>query len=734
MKGFSGLPWKKGSRKRIVASRHFRVAFLMLLAISMAVYGLASLLFVFQTVNTLKKEAVQTANDISASVQDLFSATQANAVFVGSMKSVENLSKLSHPSFDDYMAMSSDLASFIGIVMYESIDIFLEQPRAIYVSKMGMYSFEDYPGRDLIELIENGAESEQWIVGREYKHYYKKPSTVATYLCRIPLYASQGGGYVAMNLSYRELEQLVRLKNPAGYNILLSYEDRLLYDTTGEFSIEDSFLNDALAFSQDRGELFVSSAGGTKVQCVCFVPRALVWQQLLPGVPLATAVFFLMVLIMALLAYLYSAAMLHPVDALMQKAGSLVDTGDEYDRLNSAFDRLSSELDSIYQQMQQDRPLIQDQIILELIGNYIEIPLDYEEQGICFPHDAFAVVVAVLPERINTPENALREPLKMIVRRQALEKFSAVGTVYSAYGEAQSLLFLINMSYSDGMKRQILSLCEPLAQELSETISMPVLFSVGICPKGERIPYRAYIQARRALSYIRDEDEGGVYLSSPNEYAPVIDIPTVNMCSQCVLDRNLPFLRDRLVSYFKTYLPKDAEIEEVRRFSYLIVCHVHARLLELDVQTDNSQLASSLKKLDTAKSYDDCFAILLAWFSAQMNIHTHLSKESYAYVRNAIQFIEEHYHESFTIPQIAQQVSVNPVYLNKLFKLSTGKTISEYLNSYRVERSKKMLLDGGVTVAAVSDMLGYNDVRSFIRFFKKFTGMTPNDYRQQNAC
>ena len=87
------------------------------------------------------------------------------------------------------------------------------------------------------------------------------------------------------------------------------------------------------------------------------------------------------------------------------------------------------------------------------------------------------------------------------------------------------------------------------------------------------------------------------------------------------------------------------------------------------------------------------------------------------------------------MPDIAQAVSLNPVYLNKLFKLSTGKTISEYLNSYRIDASKPMLLEEGATVAAVSSQLGYNDVRSFIRFFKKFTGITPGDYRQQNhAC
>lgn len=101
-------------------------------------------------------------------------------------------------------------------------------------------------------------------------------------------------------------------------------------------------------------------------------------------------------------------------------------------------------------------------------------------------------------------------------------------------------------------------------------------------------------------------------------------------------------------------------------------------------------------------------------------------------MREAIAFIERHYGENISVPQIAQQVAVNPVYLNKLFKLATGKTISEYLNYYRIEMGKELLLREDATVNAVASGLGYNDVRSFIRFFKKFTGLTPKDFRRQN--
>ena len=92
--------------------------------------------------------------------------------------------------------------------------------------------------------------------------------------------------------------------------------------------------------------------------------------------------------------------------------------------------------------------------------------------------------------------------------------------------------------------------------------------------------------------------------------------------------------------------------------------------------------------------------------------------------------VEAHYTESLSIPLIASHTGVSAIYLNRIFKLSTGKTVSEYLNDYRIARSLPMLADSSKTIVHISEAVGYGDVRSYIRFFKKFYGMTPSEYRK----
>ena len=732
MKRFS-LPHKNEFR-RILSSRHFRSALCLSLIICTLLYFLIVAFVVRQLSGTMTDKAVGTANTVCADMQGTLSAIQSNAVSISSLKSVKEIVNLDRPSLDDYVDVSSDLSAFSSTIDYESVDIFLLKPRRVYVSRMGMYEFSDYPGRDLIALIEeNSIMGAKWLVGRNYVRYYSEqyPIPVATYLLRLPIDSSNGTGFIAIHLSFETVSRLIEARRQPGYGILLSYQGVPIYSTQKDFQSTGTFFDDANAYASSHGFLSACSGEGTDVQCAVLVPRSVLWDSLMPFVPAAVIVYLAILVLSAVGAYIYSASLLRPVDQLVRKAGSLViDPGNEYDQLNSAFDRLSDEVSRIQRQMQRDLPLVRDQIILTLLGNYTEVPEDYSEQGISFPFDSFAVISASLPERVNEPGNTLREPLKMIVRRHSLEKLAPLGRVYSAFGESQNVLFLINMDYTPGIKKELQRLCGELSRELREAIAMPVLLSAGIGPKGVRVPYQAYLQARRAMPFLDEEETVG--LSGPGEYALPVDPSLIRGLAQCVLDRDAPALRERLSQCFDALTPGPEDAVQLRRFSQLILYHVQARLFELDIPSQTAPSTAAMKKLDSAPSCDACLSILLGWCSAQIDAGSALPEKSYQYVREAIAFIERHYGENISVPQIAQQVAVNPVYLNKLFKLATGKTISEYLNYYRIEMGKELLLREDATVNAVASGLGYNDVRSFIRFFKKFTGLTPKDFRRQN--
>ncbi|WP_219834056.1 response regulator [Paenibacillus sp. R14(2021)] len=99
-------------------------------------------------------------------------------------------------------------------------------------------------------------------------------------------------------------------------------------------------------------------------------------------------------------------------------------------------------------------------------------------------------------------------------------------------------------------------------------------------------------------------------------------------------------------------------------------------------------------------------------------------------IQEAEKFIHRHYAESLTLPSVAEEVHVTPVWLSKLFKKETGKTFLEYLTDIRMERAKGMLEEVQYKIYEVSSEVGYKDPVHFTKLFKKQTGYTPKEYRR----
>ncbi|MBT2759307.1 response regulator [Mesobacillus foraminis] len=122
------------------------------------------------------------------------------------------------------------------------------------------------------------------------------------------------------------------------------------------------------------------------------------------------------------------------------------------------------------------------------------------------------------------------------------------------------------------------------------------------------------------------------------------------------------------------------------------------------------------------------------WLMNQMQMMIDLiisSKKSNKHkaVEKAKKFIEKNYHHDLTLQEVAEHVGMNPNYFSLLFKEEMGVTYIKYLTKYRMEQAKKMLTDGR-KISEVSEKVGYLTYRHFSELFKKYTGMTPRQYKE----
>ena len=87
--------------------------------------------------------------------------------------------------------------------------------------------------------------------------------------------------------------------------------------------------------------------------------------------------------------------------------------------------------------------------------------------------------------------------------------------------------------------------------------------------------------------------------------------------------------------------------------------------------------------------------------------------------------------EPITLSSLAEAVSLSPAYLSTLFREETGETLSSYITRMRINNSMRLLHETNLKIYEISDMCGYSDTKYFTFVFKKITGMTPIEYREQ---
>lgn len=99
------------------------------------------------------------------------------------------------------------------------------------------------------------------------------------------------------------------------------------------------------------------------------------------------------------------------------------------------------------------------------------------------------------------------------------------------------------------------------------------------------------------------------------------------------------------------------------------------------------------------------------------------------YIHRCLEYIHEHLHETITTNDLASHLHLNGSYLCTIFKKETGLSITQYIERERVESAKNMLMYSDYSYIDISNYINFSSHSYFIKVFKKHTGMTPKEYR-----
>jgi len=139
---------------------------------------------------------------------------------------------------------------------------------------------------------------------------------------------------------------------------------------------------------------------------------------------------------------------------------------------------------------------------------------------------------------------------------------------------------------------------------------------------------------------------------------------------------------------------------------------------------------NKLMRIEEHSSWDEAMSYLHNIADIIFDIQ---SNEEDIVVSDAISKVKEyicnHLSEDLSLVKLANLVYFNPSYLSRLFKQVTGNNLTNSILNMKIDKAKQLLEDRNLKIREVASAVGYDSSTYFAKFFKKMTGLNPQDYR-----
>lgn len=153
----------------------------------------------------------------------------------------------------------------------------------------------------------------------------------------------------------------------------------------------------------------------------------------------------------------------------------------------------------------------------------------------------------------------------------------------------------------------------------------------------------------------------------------------------------------------------------------------------MDAYACSSEAGLLTESLSRAQSTAQVDAILAAFFQRFVALARRRTKDpDDLLIQRATNYLEEHIREDLTRETVARAVGISPSHLSRLIREKKGRTFTDLLNQYRIERASMLLVRSTQTLAQIATETGFCDQSYFSKVFRRYKDMSPARYRDEH--
>ncbi|QAA30991.1 response regulator [Clostridium manihotivorum] len=323
--------------------------------------------------------------------------------------------------------------------------------------------------------------------------------------------------------------------------------------------------------------------------------------------------------------------------------------------------------------------------------------------------------------------------LKESIKNITIETLDCLNIV-NLFEEDSSLVLLIAPSSSLLSEAPVSTTLLKLKDLIRSSLGFSITIAVGTSVNKLEALNLSYSSCKKALEYKFFLGEGNIiyadnishYNTASNPYPLDEELKLMSYLRTGSID-DIHSILERFYSRLcQGGIPRKKNIQS---YSLSLLGSINKFCIESDIDINSiSKLGSPfdvILQCETINELKNQLEIIISNIFDRINS----TNKNNSLVKLALDFITKNYDKDITLETVAKEIHFTPGYVSQLFKQETGVNFLEFLHKYRIEKSKALLKNKLLKNYEVAYMVGYTNEKHFSKTFKRYTGLTPSQYK-----
>ncbi|WJH32808.1 helix-turn-helix domain-containing protein [Paenibacillus sp. CC-CFT747] len=419
--------------------------------------------------------------------------------------------------------------------------------------------------------------------------------------------------------------------------------------------------------------------------------------------------------------------------------------GNEFARFENAVQNILTDSESLQAQIKESKPIMKWRLLMDLLTNfprpYGNIEKYMEVVGVHLHSKHFIVMSAEYDRKADVASKRDLHLYAYALCNVAEELINAEGKGAAIEWEDGQCAIILSFDDEDPVKHALraVAIADMLKNYLQDQFRRTISIGIGCEVHRMQDIHLSHKQSMEALKYKLVMGDNTIIAADDIQDYGFGAFHRLFALTEGMIDSVKVLDEERMSQQLKDWFDKlaSSKIPPDTIKQLIVQLLMKAAVVAGEIGVAHEELVPAESMSETLEQYESLEQIrefaarILSGYIEGIRLKRN-SREKSESVDKIIKYIQSHYrHSDLSLNYLSDHFRVSVSHLSKMFKEYTGSNFIDYLMEIRIEKAKELLAGSQEKIRDIAEAVGYTNVNSFTRIFKKITGLTPSEFRER---